>query len=96
MLHAMDRNPCTSVEALAAANERSRTTFIVYWSAKPYFRFMYSYYSQMIIHDVSCLLSGLITKLRQPCNLQVSCCSVIKRPFPLKGCSIRKTHTCGP
>ncbi|GFU26497.1 hypothetical protein TNCV_2463411 [Trichonephila clavipes] len=39
--------------------------FIVYCRTKPYFHFMnkkFSYYSQMIIHDISHLLSGLLTK----------------------------------
>ncbi|GFV28720.1 hypothetical protein TNCV_3986701 [Trichonephila clavipes] len=66
----------------------------VYCKAKPYIRFMYrecSYYSQMIIRDVSRLHSDLI-KVRQTCILPVPYCFVMKQSFHLKEGSIRTTR----
>ena len=68
---------------------------IVHCRGKPYIRFVFKeckYYSQIIIHDLLLLHSALLTKVRQACTLQVSCCSAMKQPFHVKGCCIQCAH----
>ncbi|GFU79413.1 hypothetical protein TNCV_871841 [Trichonephila clavipes] len=84
---------------LPLQSEDLEQLFIVYCRVKPYIRFMYrecSYYSQMIIHNVSRLHSSLLTKVQQTCTLPVTCCFVMKQSFHVKGSSIRTKRTWGP
>ncbi|GFU69550.1 DUF4817 domain-containing protein [Trichonephila clavipes] len=81
VLHPVDQTPGTSVRALAASAGRSPTTIhpVLQGAA------LHPFHVQRVQslqpddpHDVSCLHSGFLTKLRQTCTLPVPCCSVMK------------------
>ena len=71
--------------------------FIVYCKAKPYIHFMdreCNYYSQMIIHHLSCLHSGLLIK-EADMHFGSSILLCVERTFRVKECSIHTTQLCG-